>query len=379
MHLHFFDLLAAAHWRPQKNFQSPVGEGTFVPVRASGIDGRNEMQACELLSRHLAQGVCLADVVGDCRLRVVFENEAFRRLGGLPALVGTRTAELIRGVTQADPAAARARLVGENGLAFQAWACSQRGGAMRMMLLSDPPEDAGSNASQAEGVFLTTLGHELRNGLAPLRYAVDVLGSGVGHSFAKVKALEIARRQLRNMSRSVSELMDAARPLGDRLQLNLAEVIAQDIVGDSAADCEAEAARRHVTVTVEMPEEPIRLRADEVRIDQVLANLLGNSCKFTPPGGWIHVGLRREGSRAVISVADNGVGIEPAELDSVFTMFHQQQSSRALSPEGFGIGLAVVRRIVELHGGTVSVASEGPGRGSTFTVSLPLAGPPSRA
>jgi signal transduction histidine kinase/ActR/RegA family two-component response regulator len=221
--------------------------------------------------------------------------------------------------------------------------------------------------------FLAMLCHELRNPLAPLVICIEMLRRpGVSESQAS-RSLEIAARQAAHLTRLVEDLMDVSRVSRGRIELRREPVKLATAVADAVETSrELIESRRH-RIAVELAPEPLVVSADVVRLGQVLANLLHNAAKYTDPGGRIDVRLAREGNEAVVSVADTGIGISAATLPGVFELFTQAPVALSRAQGGMGIGLTLVRALVQLHGGSVSAHSDGVGKGSRFTVRLPLA------
>ena len=228
--------------------------------------------------------------------------------------------------------------------------------------------------SQRKDEFLATLAHELRNPLAPIRNSVQLLRRVGPASPHAGKAVDILDRQVGHMVRLVDDLLDVARIGQGKVDLQVATVSLQ-----SAVDAALETSRPLVeaaghALRVDLPAQPLLVKGDPVRLAQVFANLLNNAAKYTPRGGRIAVTAERAGDRALLRVADTGNGIPAHMLATVFDLFVQVRDHADQAQGGLGIGLSLVRRLVEMHGGTVEVHSAGPGAGSTFTVSLPLAG-----
>ena len=220
--------------------------------------------------------------------------------------------------------------------------------------------------------FLATLAHELRNPLAPISTGLSLLAEAVDPQASK-KTLAVMQRQVSHMVRLIDDLLDVSRITMGKLELKR-ERIALSGVMESAVEASLPAVTRGKhTLRQELPEEPLLVDADHTRMAQVISNLINNACKYTPAGGTIVLSTRRDGDHVVISVSDNGLGIPEDRLEDVFRMFSQVNRALERSQGGLGIGLALVRRLVEMHGGTVSAQSAGPGLGSTFTVRLPLA------
>jgi two-component system, chemotaxis family, CheB/CheR fusion protein len=229
--------------------------------------------------------------------------------------------------------------------------------------------------------FLAILGHELRNPLAPLRNATEILRTpGAGEAKARA-ALGIIDRQLTHVTSLVDQLLDASRISSGKIQLHAEEVDLAAVVRMAVDDQRALVDTSGLDLEVKLPDEPLRVSGDPVRLAQVVSNLLANAVKFTDPGGRVTVHLRGDARRsaAVLSVKDTGIGIEADALKRLFTPFTQVSRSLDRTRGGLGLGLALVRGLVQSHGGTVEAHSEGRGRGAEFVVRLPLAGARSRA
>ena len=229
-----------------------------------------------------------------------------------------------------------------------------------------------SAADRRKDEFLATLSHELRNPLAPMRSALDILKLKFGQGTDN-RLLQAFDRQMRHMTRLVDDLMEVSRITQGRMQLQRAPVELSALVQGAAHDLAAtmEAARH--TLRVSIAEPPVIVDGDATRLAQVVINLLTNAAKYTPDGGTIELHLSCDDGVAEIQVRDNGIGLPASALATVFDMFSQLEPALERSKGGLGIGLALVRGIVELHGGGVHADSPGPGLGSTFTIRLPLA------
>jgi PAS domain S-box-containing protein len=217
--------------------------------------------------------------------------------------------------------------------------------------------------------FLATLAHELRNPLAPIANAVELLGVQAGAGPVFEAARGIVERQLRHMVRLVDDLLDVSRITSGKLMLRRERVALAAVIEQAL-----ETARPHVRgheFTVSLPSEPVWLQADPVRLAQVFSNLLNNACKYTPGGGRIRLSAEREGGSVVVRVRDSGIGIAAQHLPHVFDMFSQAVPALERSQGGLGIGLALAQALVRLHGGSIEAKSEGSGRGSEFAVTLP--------
>jgi PAS domain S-box-containing protein len=230
-----------------------------------------------------------------------------------------------------------------------------------------------SDANRRKDEFLATLSHELRNPLAPMRSAIEVLKLEHGAGSEKRPLLDVFDRQLHHLTHLVDDLMEVSRITQGRMELRREPVLLADIVRGAAEDVGAMMRDAGHTLNVTMDAAGAVVEADPTRLFQVVVNLLTNACKYTPNGGIIDLALRVEGQEAVIAVRDNGIGIPAHALATVFDMFSQLEPALDRSQGGLGIGLALVRGILALHGGSIGAESAGEGRGSTFTARLPLA------
>jgi signal transduction histidine kinase len=227
------------------------------------------------------------------------------------------------------------------------------------------------DADRRKDEFLATLAHELRNPLAPIRNALEILRLADEPSDTVSRQRERLERQVAQLVRLVDDLLDVSRITTGKLRLNPEPLTIQEVVEAALEMSRPQIEKARHTLKTEIPPEPIAIIGDRVRLTQVLTNLLNNSAKFTEPGGNIKLTVTRLDGQAEISVADTGVGIPADVLPVVFALFTQVDRSLNRSQGGLGIGLALVRRLVEMHEGTVAVDSEGPGKGATFTVTLP--------
>jgi CheY-like chemotaxis protein len=232
-------------------------------------------------------------------------------------------------------------------------------------------EEALLAADRQKDEFLATLAHELRNPLAPVRNAARILAAEGLDPNQLAWCREVIQRQVGQMALLLDDLLDISRITLGRLQLKKEPVDVASLI-NSAIETALPIieARRH-RITQQLPEVPLLLDADPARIAQVLANLLTNAAKYMDPGGTIAVEVGMIDQNVSISVIDEGIGLNREDLERVFTMFSQVDSALERSEGGLGIGLALVRGLVELHGGKVSARSEGLGRGSAFTILLP--------
>jgi signal transduction histidine kinase/ActR/RegA family two-component response regulator len=327
-----------------------AGAGLLVFLASAGL--------ALLMARRLAAGIGAA------------AHSAQDVAGGRPvALPRTRIAELDRlgdalreaGRRLATEAAERARAEAE-----------------RNALLGAEREARAYAEAQnrAKDEFLAMLGHELRNPLAAIANAARLAERAAPDAAAVRSAIEVINRQAAHQGRLLDDLLDVARVLTGKISLERAPVDLADCVG-RALDALAAAGKtsRH---PIERALGPAWVDGDAVRIEQIVANLVGNAIKFTPAGGRIRVATARVGGHAVIRVADEGAGIAPELMPRIFDLFAQGEQDAARGAGGLGVGLTLVRRLAELHGGNVTAETGGPDRGATFTVRLPEIGRPAR-
>ena len=238
-------------------------------------------------------------------------------------------------------------------------------------------EDALRRADRKKDEFLATLAHELRNPLAPIRNASAYLKRIESGDSKLAWARDMIDRHVEHMARLLDDLMDVTRVTQGRMHLHKERVIVADVIEQALESCRSlvEGAGHHLTVSV--PSSDLWVEADPIRLSQVLSNLIHNAVKYTPRGGRIAVSARAEHGEITLSVKDNGIGIDPGHLPRVFEIFAQAAPALERSEGGLGIGLSLVRGIVEAHGGRVEAKSDGIDRGSEFVVRLPLGSPES--
>jgi PAS domain S-box-containing protein len=223
-------------------------------------------------------------------------------------------------------------------------------------------------ASRAKDEFLAMLGHELRN---PLAAVLNAVMTARLDGARRERALEIARRQGDQLARLLDDLLDVARITQGRIALRREPTYLAGIVARALETTRAAVEERGHTLDVRLPADDVRVDADPARIEQVFVNLVTNAAKYTEPGGRIEVEMRRERTDAVLAVRDSGIGIAPDMLRRVFDLFAQAERGLDRAQGGLGIGLTIVKRVVELHGGRVEARSDGVGRGAEFVVRLP--------
>jgi PAS domain S-box-containing protein len=229
-------------------------------------------------------------------------------------------------------------------------------------------------ADRHKNIFLSTLSHELRNPLAPLVNALQLIRMAGPESPALQYPIKLIERQVEFIRRLVDDLLDVTRISSGKVQLDTTALDLQDVLSRSVESVRpAIEDRRHKLIVSTLPS-PIPVRGDRDRLQQVFVNLLSNAVKYTPEGGSLNVKAFIEGEEAVVKVQDNGVGIAEDMQPRIFDLFTQAENTLSRSQNGLGIGLSLVKQLVTLHEGSVQVRSEGAGKGSEFTVRLPLSG-----
>ncbi len=232
--------------------------------------------------------------------------------------------------------------------------------------------DALRRADQRKDEFLASLAHELRNPLAPIRSAVEILKTPSVGEIDTEHARAVIVRQVEHMTRLIDDLLDVSRITNDKLVLQADYVDLAPIVATAVETSRPLIAERRHALAVTLPPAPVTVHADPARLSQVIANLLTNAAKYTPPGGDLNLVVDIRDEQVIIRIVDNGVGIEPTLLPRIFELFVQGEPPEHTPSGGLGIGLTLARRLVEMHGGTLSAESDGRGSGSAFLVRLPL-------
>jgi len=233
-----------------------------------------------------------------------------------------------------------------------------------------------AESDRAKDEFLATLSHELRNPLAPLRNAIEFLRRTQQGNAAIAAMYQMMERQLDHLVRLVDDLLEVSRISRGTFSLRKEQVELAAVVRNATETSEPLIKAGEHTLVVELPEEPLWLEGDVVRMAQILANLLNNAAKYTDHGGCIRLRAWPEGGNAAISVSDNGVGIAPEVMPRMFEMFSRGDRDSGRSQGGLGIGLALSRRLAQMHGGSLEARSDGPGKGSEFIARLPLTAVP---
>jgi len=236
-------------------------------------------------------------------------------------------------------------------------------------------QEALHEADRRKDEFLALLAHELRNPLAPIRYALATSRKAGRTLEQQKRAEEVIERQVAHMSRLLDDLLEVSRITHGTLELKKSRTELTVVLGAAIEAARPILDSRHHTLSLDLPKQTVRLEADPVRLAQVFSNLLINAAKYTDAGGSIELRATREESAVVVAVRDNGIGISADMMPRLFTLFSQAHTALGRSEGGLGVGLALARGLVALHGGRVEARSDGPGRGSEFIVRLPTGVP----
>jgi len=226
-------------------------------------------------------------------------------------------------------------------------------------------------ANRRKDEFLAILSHELRSPLASIQNAIRLLRGQAGEASAPQRTQTLLERQVRRMTQLVDDLLDVSRISHGRLHVKHERIDLRIVVSNAIEALESDIKERHHQLTTVLPDAPVWLQADPSRLEQVFVNLLANASKYTDEGGEVAVAVHARAGHAIVRIRDSGMGIAPDALPHIFDLFKQADEAAPRSKAGLGIGLAVVRNLVELHGGSVTAASAGIRQGSEFTVRLP--------
>jgi two-component system, sensor histidine kinase len=337
------------------------------------------------LVEQMQEGAAVLTSLGD----ILYANARFAALVGEPlqSVNGSHFGRFVHAsdkhdvetLLDAGNGRGRCKLLGPDSGAFEVslslTTTTSARGARRNLIVTDMTElleahtkrDRAERDSRTKDEFLALLGHELRNPLGAISTAAHMLKAMHAEGKPEIRAHDVIARQVDHITHLIDDLLDIERVNSGKIRLHRQPLDLADLVLRAAASFTADAGLdRHIDVRIE----PAWIDGDAGRIEQVLSNILTNAVKYTPPGGHIRVALRADRADAVLSVEDSGFGISPSQLPFIFDMYVQADQTLARARGGLGIGLALVRRLVELHGGSVTASSEGEGRGSTFTVRL---------
>ncbi|MBA4067049.1 MAG: hybrid sensor histidine kinase/response regulator [Isosphaera sp.] len=227
------------------------------------------------------------------------------------------------------------------------------------------------SAARQKDEFLAMLAHELRNPLAPVRTTLQVLKLRHPDNRDTQAALVVAERSVKHLAHLIDDLLDVSRVTLGKFRLRSEQVDARDVIRFAAEAVRLRAQDKGVTLDLDTPDGPLPLNGDPTRLEQAVTNILDNALKYTPAGGTVRVRAAADGNEVVVTVSDTGVGIDGAELPHVFDLFSQGDKSLDRTGGGLGVGLTIVKGLVELHGGRVSIASPGPNQGTTVEIRLP--------
>jgi len=347
------------------------------------------LRAAQRMTESVIEGAGSLVYAKDLQGRYILSNQAWRSQHGLtPDQARGMTDREIFGPEIAEQLRANDRKVLETGQPLVVEERASIGGRHLVYRSSKFPlyDEAGAihavcgvstditdvvEADRRKDEFIATLAHELRNPLAPIRNGLEILKRSGELPAGAVRTREIMERQLAHLVRLVDDLLDVSRITRDKMEMRMEPLTMARIVEHAleASQPNIEAAGHRLEVR--LPSQPLPVHGDLVRLAQVVSNLLNNAAKYTPPGGRIEVAARPEGDQVVVSVTDNGSGISPEMLPHVFDLFAQVGRTLHRAQGGLGIGLWLVRKLVEMHHGQIEAHSDGPGRGSTFTVRLP--------
>lgn len=245
-------------------------------------------------------------------------------------------------------------------------------GMSRYMQAMRDAQNALREADRRKDEFLATLAHELRGPLAPIRNSLEIMKRADGQPGLLERSRRMIEQQVDHMVRLVDDLMDVSRLTFDKLELRRAPIDLRDVLEQSIETSLAGASRAGLELHADLPRGPVLVEGDSARLVQVFGNLLSNACKFTPRGGTVQLSVAQRKNDVVVSVTDTGIGIAPDVLSTIFGMFAQGDRRIEHAQRGLGIGLALSQRLAQMHGGEITAHSEGEGKGSTFSVRLPL-------
>ena len=397
------------HARGRVEFDDGVAArlpGVVIDVtrqRAVEAQLREREQRYRTLISSIDEGFCLVEVLYDAAgrpvdHRILEVNTAFERHTGVTDPIGKTASQLVPGIEQywnelyagVAQNGVPVRIVQHNDAArrwYDVFVAKADGPAANQVAIvfrdisaqreSDDAlrrlADDLARANRRQNEFLATLAHELRNPLAPIRTGLDLMRLNPGNAASLAKVRGMMERQVNHLIHLVNDLLDLARIQSGKIELKRERVVLQEVAANAVEAALPQVQARGHTLTVDAPPQPMVLDADPNRLVQLVANLLTNAAKYTPEGGRIALALRVEHHDALVEVSDNGIGIPAEALPTLFEMFSQSRHGSNYAQGGLGIGLSLVKRLAEQHGGSVAATSAGPGQGSCFTLRLPLA------
>lgn len=345
-----------------------IGPHYVNQMSAIGTSYRLDAFDSRLLSEFRAGRMLVHRNVGADAFLTDEHKAAFGELGiaawiGVPLIKGGRFVAVlsVHHPTPRDWTTDEVRLVEET--ADRTWSAVARAASEARLRDADRRKDE----------FLATLAHELRNPLAPIKNGLQIARLMLEPDAPLRQTVDMMDRQLSHLTRLVNDLLDVGRITSGKIELQRERVALCDLIATTIETARPQIAARQHELLIDLGREALVVDGDADRLAQVFSNLLGNAAKYTHRGGRISVAVKREDDEAVVDVADSGIGIAACDLDHVFDLFSQVRMNQAHGEDGLGIGLTLVRQLVELHGGAVTAQSRGPGMGSTFTVRLPIA------
>jgi signal transduction histidine kinase/ActR/RegA family two-component response regulator len=368
-----------------------IQQGEVDALVVDGASGHQvyTLQSAEEPYRRLVEEMQEGAVVLTGRGDILYANARFAALVGEPleSVVGGRMIRFVNASDRSDFEAlldagsgrSRSRLIGSSSSTFEVslsltTTLSMRGNYLNLivtdltdLLAANSSRDRAEHDNRTKDEFMAMLAHELRNPLGAISNAVRVLALTQGEGEHATAAHQVIARQVGHISQLMSDLLDVERVVSGKIRLNRQPLNMAEAVRRAVATI-ADDARLNRTIDVETA--PAWVNGDPVRLEQVLTNIVTNAVKYTPAGGRIRVGLRADGDDVVLDVEDDGFGISPELMPHIFELYTQSERTLDRARGGMGIGLTLVRRLVELHGGTIVASSGGEGRGSTFTVRL---------
>jgi len=364
--LEFLSRLRAERLIPVIVLTGQGNEAVAVEAMKSGaqdylLKGSVARDRLQQAVRNAIEKVALHRRVEESTAELAEANAALRRMyDDLEVLVEQRTAEL---------SVANQELKRE--IRVREWAEQERA---RLLVLEQAARKQAEEANRTKDEFLATLSHELRTPLNAILGWVQVLRTGKLDAAAGARALETIERNARSQAQLIADLLDVSRIITGKLRLDFKPVELRRIIDAALETVRPAADAKGILLDISIGPLASPVLGDADRLQQVIWNLLSNAIKFTPRAGRVEVRLREQGGNAVIRVSDSGIGIRPDFLPYVFDRFRQAEGSITRTHGGLGLGLSIVRHLIELHGGTAEVESTGEGEGATFSVRLPLRG-----
>ena len=373
-------------------------EGRLQPVRGicaardvtAEMVAERKLRTAQRLTESVIEGAGALVWAKDLRGRYILSNEAWRAQHGVDrdASIGITDEQLFGRETAAMLRASDAQVMQRGEHVVVQEKLTVRGRQMSFRTSKFPLFDEGGRiyavcgvstditdvveADRRKDAFIATLAHELRNPLAPIRNGLEIMRRLDDLPPVARRTRDMMERQLVHLVRLVDDLLDVSRISRDRMELRQERLTLEQVVAHALESSQTGVDAGGHALEVRLPPEPVPLMGDLTRLAQVVSNLVNNAAKYTPPGGHILLKGEVEAGKVLLQVTDNGAGISADMLTQVFDLFAQAEDTRHSAQGGLGIGLWLVRKLVELHDGSVHAHSDGPGLGSTFSVRLPL-------